>query len=1108
MKEIKYSKISKGRVLDPDQLKKEYQNIQDRARQMLHDLEILNTLTTEELNTLMFEVLDCFSHRLDAWITALASANLFNIDIDGEHISRNSLLRCDESGASLIGAYGWLERPIKKKPDTLEEYFQAPSVNQAVAGAILRNAALSGGSPDSNRPFQVNLSSSRVKKAVWFMDGLRAGHRAEELLGYKAERSLHDKHLDVHIQALRKKYPLKGQDENQEENKEEKIFSSHVMDGKAFLEDSKTWNKKDIAWAIENVQSIFPPLPHESNYNYVTRVVDPLNSIWSELKQLVDAVSDIYMAEVVYQTVQRNPAKVAAWMEAIEGKNIPPVPEVISTPRTGHMQIQRVIYPFQDDLLSQDLSKLTNPLCIAEPLVANFCSNELTGYEDTVVRVTVASRNLYYFFSWDEILKDRHALDRFIKHLKQDYSIDWIKRENINNNGNTISASDGNSSLSLILNEKKTEVKLKIGDGRTDSFVAKMDNNELKVYSNAKISFVLSPKQDLGIDPIDLVIGDSPELDVKSNKFHVPNLEARAKIHLWKLLLARDERWFNLFELMKSDPVLKPKIESFQASPTAGGLNELTSIEFNYDYLPPGYESSKKLSNVLEKASLLKVFLKSVRPLMPEYMVTKKDKGYEYIIEQKVKGYKYLRERTRTLYKSLLQDQAKLKENQDKLADMRLQYINGFIKNEHQDFVIELQDFVTHLSLYGMKEALTILPEITSEESIEQVLKLLQALATKMDAFVNESPGNIVEGDIVETIIESKGFAPVRIKIDDQDKLVKYDGMIWVEIGETSSKEETPEEKEKKIALKYIAINKLISDSVAYLKNRTAGEAMMIFPPFCRSNEDLAINSSTKTPASDNYKYSDLNYKLKDSFGEYANVRKNIRFLKQMYMDTNSLGVYSDLGTQRSFQEALSMAKSKLSSPPSDVENISPIPVQFFVDKHFIVPKNGMTIKTNLPLAGFLVDEWTDFIPNTQEFTALGLNYETPKSEAPQAILIAVPPAISDENEWKIETVAEIVADTIDLMRLRAVGGEDAINCNLGYLLPCIFLDSDILRAEWRTHIGQQAASQHIDEPDVPVDSQNHHELNPGGPIEILVGTIGNQIKTPPQLNEVIKYVR
>lgn len=1098
MKEIKYSKISKGRVLDPDQLKKEYENIQDRARQMLHDLEILNTLTTEELNTLMFEVLDCFSHRLDAWITALASENLMNIDIDREQISRNSLLRCDESGANLIGAYGWLERPIKKKPDTLEEYFQAPSVNQAVAGAILRNAALSGGSPDSNRPFQVNLSSSRVKKAVWFMDGLRSGYRAEELLGYKAERLLHDKGLDVNIQALREKYPLKGQDENQSED-QQKIFASHVMDGKAFMEGNE----------LNSVEGIY--------------------SIRSELKQLVDAVSDIYMAEVVYQTVQRNPAKVAAWMEAIEGKNIPPVPEVISTPRTGHMQVQRVIYPFQDDILSQDLSKLTNPRCIAEPLVANFCSNELIGYEDTVVRMTVASRNLYYFFSWDEISKDRHALDKFIKHLKQDYSIDWIKRENINNNGNTISASDGNNSLSLTLNEKKTEVKLQIGNDRTDSFVAKMDNNELKVYSNAKMSFVLSPKQDLGIDPIDLVIGDSPELDVKSNKFHVPDLEARAKIYLWKLLLARDERWFNLLELMKSDPALKPKIESFQASPTAGGLNELTSIEFNYDYLPPGHDSSKKLSNVLEKASLLKVFLKSVRPLMPEDMVTKKDKGYEYIIGQKVKGYKYMRERTRTLYKSLLQDQAKLKENQDQLADMRLQYINGFIKNEHQDFVIELQDFVTHLSLYGMKEALTILPEITSEESIEQVLKLLQALATKMDAFVNESPGSIVEGDIVEVVIESKGFAPVRVKIDDQDKLVKYDGMTWVEIGETSSKEETPEEKEKKIALKYIAINKLISDSVAYLKNRTAGEAMMIFPPFCRSNEDLVINSNTKTPASDNFNYSDLNYKLKDSFGEYANVRKNIRFLKQMYMDTDSLGVYSDLGTQRSFQEALSMAKSKLSSPPSDLENISPIPVQFFVDKHFIVPKNGITIKTSLPLAGFLVDEWTDFIPNAQESTALGLNYETPKSEAPQAILIAVPPAVNDENEWKIETVAEIVADTIDLMRLRAVGGEDTINCNLGYLLPCIFLDSDILRAEWRTHIGQQTVPPQLDEPgDVPVDTPNPGGSfgDPGGPIEnpvgtienpvgtienpgsIIenpVGTIGNQIKTPQQLNEVIK---
>jgi hypothetical protein len=1096
-----------------DELKKEYGSLKDRAKGMSRELKIINNLTQDEMNGLMFEVLDCFSHRLDAWITSLACKSLVNIDMDKECISRNSGLIWDESGANLIGVYGWLERPIKKKPETHEEYFQAPSMNQAVAGAILRNTALNG-SPDGKGPFQINLSSSHVKKAVWFTDGLRKGYPAEELLGYRAERRLHEKKLDVYIHDLRQHpfYPLKGQENSQ--NSMNRF--SHVLDGKAFMEDN-TWSKMD-----DKVRYLCPMLSGENGADYYARVnmlVDGVNSIRSELKQLMDATSDIYMAETVYQTVQRNPAKIAACMDAMEGKNVPPIPEVISIPRTGYTQTQRVIYPFQYDPVSQNLNQLTNPRSIAEPIVANFCDSELTDYKETISKVTIASRNLYYFFSWDDI--PGNDTERFVEFLSKEYPIDYWLKGKIENDGKTIRVSTENNFILLTLNDEKTKVSLNINNIKTDEFIVQTGDVKLKIYRNAQISFLLSPKNDLGIEAIDLIIGDAPELDVKSNKYHVPELEAKAKIYLWKILLSGDNKsWSDLWQDMKSDPILKPKIESFLSSPTAGGLNELTSITFDYDNLPAGHESSQRLSTVLEKASRLKLFLRSIRPLMPEDMVTKDNKELGSIIEQKIKGYKYLKERTRVLYESLLQDKTNLMKAQEKIGyllnwdkipgndnirlieflrqeygmdwvekenikksvdgntisasagynsfslilntektkvDLRIKDVKTSVFSGIDEFIAKmengnltvyldahkplkdlnafmantLQDSITRLNLYGLKEALTILPGISSQESRHQVMKLLQTLAYKMDALENEASGR----DIVEVVIENKGLPPVSVKLDDQDKLVKLDnGAKWVEIADDE------------IALKYNAINKLISESVAYLKNRTAGDAMMVFPPFC-PNADLRINSGEKTPAGDDYKVSGIGSALEGSFGEYANVRKNMWLLKEIYMGGGDFEVYSDIGVQRSLQEALSIAKLKLGPdvPPITAGSLS-IPYQFFVDKHFIVPKNGMKIINGNPIAGFIVDEWTDFIPNTKEFTALALKYETPKSEAPQAILIAVPPAINDKKEWEIGTVAEIIADTIDLMRMRAASSEDVVSSNLGYLLPCMLFKNGTLK--------------------------------------------------------------
>ncbi|MCZ6818953.1 MAG: hypothetical protein O7G31_05615, partial [Calditrichaeota bacterium] len=71
------------------------------------------------------------------------------------------------------------------------------------------------------------------------------------------------------------------------------------------------------------------------------------------------------------------------------------------------------------------------------------------------------------------------------------------------------------------------------------------------------------------------------------------------------------------------------------------------------------------------------------------------------------------------------------------------------------------------------------------------------------------------------------------------------------------------------------------------------------------------------------------------------------------------------------------------------------------------------------PLAGLLIDEWVEVVPNTSETTGVAFNYDRPGAYPPQAILLAVPP--DNREKWDMEVLEHIVLETLDLLKLRAV---------------------------------------------------------------------------------------
>ncbi len=186
-------------------------------------MEALKDLPTAALERLFAEHLDTVAYRLDAWQTGLAARRL-------DQMRR----RPGRERGIHIGAYGYVEDLVPKAPpvpvaaadlppelrssavvtETADNggFVHAPSLNHGVTAAVLRNAYLSRAEPALRQTMSVNLSSRRVRLAMHYIEGMRAGQELAALLGYQFERGLHERHpgleLDVYIYALRERFPL------------------------------------------------------------------------------------------------------------------------------------------------------------------------------------------------------------------------------------------------------------------------------------------------------------------------------------------------------------------------------------------------------------------------------------------------------------------------------------------------------------------------------------------------------------------------------------------------------------------------------------------------------------------------------------------------------------------------------------------------------------------------------------------------------------------------------------------------------------------------------------------------------------------------------------
>jgi hypothetical protein len=287
-----------------------------------------------------------------------------------------------------LGAYGWLHDvkplsrplvpagrstdeeklldPAGKLPPLMQDrenggLIHGPSMNHAMTGALLRNAYMTADTPAEKQAIGVNLSSERVRDALYLADGMRKGQRLNALLGYRFERGLHEGHqgveTDQFMAAFRNALPLTtgGLTETVATPEDEgKVEARNVVDGLKLVEQMrKPGNDKYPFGLTLNVV----PAPD-------LQQLAVINSEAANLVNLHDALGDLVLAESVHQSVQGNFDRVAASLDAFAKGEAPPEAEIVRTPSSGIAITHRVAIHLDANAVVG-----ATPRSIAEPAV-------------------------------------------------------------------------------------------------------------------------------------------------------------------------------------------------------------------------------------------------------------------------------------------------------------------------------------------------------------------------------------------------------------------------------------------------------------------------------------------------------------------------------------------------------------------------------------------------------------------------------------------------------------------------------------------------------------------------------------------------------------------
>jgi hypothetical protein len=303
-------------------------------------------ITTDRRAVLAGEIIDCASHRYDAWVTSLATARLAGMQANkhGNQIGAWGAVRgvARRAVTSVPASNGIPEGTVTDASNG--GFVMAPSPRQASIAGVLRAAwrAHGGVAGGAVAPFATGLTSTAVRRALTIAEGMRNGQQLGALLGYLLERGIHDAsgvggvEIDWVAFELRRQYPLKV---DTIDNAPQASAERTVADG---------WKLAQVeAKTPGAVVSAIPAAMGAGQPTFGPAEKNALQAVIADVVAALDAFTDLGLAESMYQLAGANLERAAAAADMMGRASSPPdVFESVSTPRGGRGIEQRVVVAF------------------------------------------------------------------------------------------------------------------------------------------------------------------------------------------------------------------------------------------------------------------------------------------------------------------------------------------------------------------------------------------------------------------------------------------------------------------------------------------------------------------------------------------------------------------------------------------------------------------------------------------------------------------------------------------------------------------------------------------------------------------------------------------
>jgi hypothetical protein len=652
------------------------------------------------------------------------------------------------------------------------------------------------------------------------------------------------------------------------------------------------------------------------------------------LVDLMDGVSDLSIAESVYQATSGNYERAAAVLDGLSGDGQIPIPEVSETPRSGVRQTQRVVLAIEteplDKLKLRDLDELeldkewSNPRQMTEP-----------------------------------------NLNKLLKTYYGDDISFWLDSKDSEGNG-----------------EQQLEVKL----------------------------------QELGLEAIDLL--------------YIQDWELRARLQYYAKKKYPDKRFDIRFDKKK------------------------TPVDTNRKSLPE-----------------LRFLIRSLQEMLGQGQPLKSSDFTFSMNDLEKNDPDVIREVFQRFYDTLLL-LAKMVDTLTKIKDMRINFTWDKIEGDDGDDSARLKDFLKqNYDTTDWIESLQFKKD--SENKTINISNITHSLSIR----INTEPNNATKATL---IIDGKNVDEFVVKRENDD--------INVYLWDSNAKEEArgallkaslfgvpsaiPLERDDSIINSAFSLDKRIELTVSELEsglgdfdkyrqmlsnwkhifdNSGGGEQALLedilknfkVEAFAEGFGDILKNKSfvvlppflppkdleLKTAPEINKKA--LKWIQKASYVKpRLKLFDNVLTYNEIFETEAPFSFYYD---EKKFNKT---ATELLKLEEKDRKN--PVSLVIAISSSSLATTGGFPPSDAKKLAGLVIDEWIEKIPSPEQDTTIAFHYDAPNSEAPQCLLLAVSP--NDRHDWTDDTIADVVLEAMDLMKIRAVDYRSVKE--LANFLPTIVLNS------------------------------------------------------------------